>query len=169
MNKSYEQWARHWTAWVTERPALARGLRVTNTVLTDIGYVAYPLLLVLLWFFAPYLLVRCIVVPAVGFAVCTAVRSIANMPRPYEVFDIKPIVDKDTKGKSFPSRHTFCMFTIALSWFVWLPNVGAMLLVLACLLATIRVYAVVHFPRDVLAGAILAVVICVLGYYCIPW
>lgn len=158
-----------WTVWWRCRSGRVRALRAFNSVLTGIGYVVYPLLLVLLFVFARDLLLRCIAVPVVGFIICTVVRRFADLPRPYERLQISPLIPKDTKGRSFPSRHAFCMFTIACSWFLWQPVAGAVLFVLACLLAVIRVLGGVHFPRDVVAGAILAIVICVLGYCCVPW
>lgn len=147
----------------------ARALIGANAALTAIGYVAYPLLLVLVALFDRELLVRCIVVPAVGFAVCTVVRDVVNAPRPYEVTGRAPLIPKDTRGHSFPSRHTFCMFTIACTWLLWQPIVGCVLLVLACVMAAIRVRGGVHFLRDVIAGAALALAVCAIGYLLIPW
>lgn len=144
-------------------------LIIANRALTAIGYVAYPSLLVLLAIFDRGLLVRCIAVPAVGFIICTLIRNAVNAPRPYEVTGVPPRIPKDTRGRSFPSRHTFCMFTIACTWLVWQPIVGCVLLALACIMAAIRVIGGVHFLRDVLAGAGLAIALCAAGYLLIPW
>lgn len=152
-----------------EYPQAVRCLRAANAVLTGVGYVAYPTLLLLLALLAPGLLLRCLVIPAVGFAICTVMRSFVNAPRPYERLGAAPLIPKDTRGKSFPSRHAFCMFTIAYSWLVWQPAAGIILFAMACLLAAIRVLGGVHFPRDVVAGAILASIVCGVGYCCIPW
>lgn len=147
----------------------ARALIGANTALTAIGYVAYPLLLVLVALFDRALLVRCIVVPAVGFIACTIVRDAVDAPRPYEVTGAAPLIPKDTRGHSFPSRHTFCMFTIACTWLLWQPLVGGALLASSCAMAVIRVKGGVHFLRDVVAGAVLAIIICAIGYLAIPW
>lgn len=58
-------------------------------------------------------------------------------------------------GKSFPSRHTFSAFAIAASWFVASVPVAVVLLVAAGVLAVCRVLGGVHFPRDVVAGALI--------------
>lgn len=147
----------------------ARTLIAANTALTAIGYVAYPLLLVLLALFDRELLARCIAVPAAGFAICTVMRDVVNASRPYEVTGRPPLIPKDTRGHSFPSRHTFCMFTIACTWLLWQPIVGCALLALACVMAAIRVKGGVHFLRDVIMGAALALAVCAIGYLVIPW
>ena len=147
----------------------AQRLIRANAALTALGYVAYPLLLVLLALFDRDLLLRCIVVPAAGFAICAIIRTAVDASRPYEAGGPAPLIPKDAHGKSFPSRHTFCMFTIACTWLVFQPIVGGALLACACALALIRVKGGVHYPRDVTAGAALALAICAVGYLAIPW
>lgn len=149
-------------------PQTARLLAV-NKILTALGYVAYPALLVLLWFFAPWLLARCIAVPAAGFITVSAFRFLYNAPRPYELGAPQPPTGKLTQGKSFPSRHTFCMFMIACTWLVWKPIVGIILLGCGCIMAFVRVKLGVHFVRDVVAGALCAVAFSLIGYVLIPW
>ncbi|WP_165253320.1 phosphatase PAP2 family protein [Adlercreutzia sp. ZJ304] len=144
-------------------------LAQASKILTAIGYIAYPLLLVLLAIFDRQMLLRCIVVPAIGFVGVSIFRNIVNAPRPYEVNDTAPLIPKNTRGHSFPSRHTFSMFTIACTWMLYQPIVGTALLVLACAMAVIRVVGGVHFPRDVIVGAISAIVVCAAGYLLIPW
>lgn len=60
---------------------------------------------------------------------------------------------------SFPSGHTLIGFECGVS--IWLQNrrAGAAALILAFLLAFSRMYLFVHFPTDVLAGAVLGSVI----------
>ncbi|WP_251211849.1 phosphatase PAP2 family protein [Adlercreutzia murintestinalis] len=155
-------------------------LIAANRALTVVGYVAYPLLLVLLALFGRSLLLRCIVVPAVGFALCSIVRTTINAPRPYEAPGAPaPRIPKDTRGHSFPSRHTFCMVTIACTWLEWAVAtsgaawwaavVGGALVAASIAMAIMRVVGGVHFARDVVAGAALALVVCAVGYQAIPW
>lgn len=140
----------------------------TNKILTGVGYLAYPLLIVLLIIFEPELATRDIVVPASGFLAVSIMRSLVNAPRPYENGGPAPLIDKQTKGRSFPSRHTFCMFMIALTWFTWQPLigniVGSVLLICAVILAICRVKLRVHFPHDVVFAALLAFLFALVGY-----
>ncbi len=151
------------------RPRALAAVLGTNKALTLLGYICYPLLFVLLALFEPGLLVRCILVPGISFALVTLFRRGVNAERPYEQLDIDPLIKKETKGKSFPSRHTFSMFMIATTWLVWSPTVGALLLIASVLMACVRVVGGVHFPRDVIAGAVIALACAAVGYNLIPW
>ena len=145
-----------------------RTLVIANKVLTAIGYAMYPLLLVLLWLFDLPLLPECIAVPAAGFVTLSVFRYIYNAPRPYELGGPMPPTGKATKGKSFPSRHTFCMFMIACTWMLFQPIVGAVLLACGFFMAYVRVKLGVHFLRDVVAGALCAIAFSLIGYLIIP-
>lgn len=145
-------------------------LRLASKVLTVVGYVAYPLLLFLVAIEGAWAdLAKFIIVPAVGFAFLSVFRYLYNAPRPYEVLAIEPLIEKDTIGKSFPSRHTFSLMMIACSWLAWNVPIGIMLIICALIMATIRVIGGVHFPRDVVAGALFAAVCAIVGYMLIPW
>lgn len=153
-----------WTNPLRRNPKLVRALIWANSVLTALGYIAYPLLLVLLAIFAPDKIARAIIVPAISFVAVSIFRYIYNAPRPYEALAIDPLIKKDTHGKSFPSRHTFCMFMIAATWFYRQPLVGVILGISGCFMAVVRVLGGVHFPRDVIVGAIVAIACALIGY-----
>ena len=106
-----------------------------------------------------------ILVPAVSFALVTVFRRIINAPRPYEKFGIPPVIEKDTKGKSFPSRHVFSVFIIAVTIFYSHPGPGILIGLIGIAMAVIRVAGGVHEPRDVVAGAAIGILCGVVGYY----
>ena len=60
-------------------------------------------------------------------------------------------------GHSFPSGHTAS--GVAAAYALWLQNrkLGAPALVLAAFIAFTRLYLYVHFPTDVLGGAVLGI------------
>lgn len=153
------------------RPQATRVLLSANRLLTAAGYLLYPLLLILLAVQTRDLLLRGILVPAVSFVLLSAFRRIRNAPRPYEVYGIEPLIHKETRGKSFPSRHTFCMFLIASSWLLLHVNVwvGGLLMVAGIAMGTVRVLCGIHFPRDVIVGALAGIACAVIGYLLIPW
>lgn len=110
-------------------------------------------------------IIRVIIVPAVTFAGVSIFRKVYDAPRPYEVCDVKPLIPKDKKGQSFPSRHTVSAFAIAMACLyvnVWL---GVVTLILAVVVASTRVIARVHFVRDVVAGTAISVIVGIIGFW----
>lgn len=97
-------------------------------------------------------------VPAGVFIFVTLLREILNMPRPYEKYDIKPLMKKDTKGHSFPSRHTASVFIIAMTFLYAERWLGIVFLIFAFLISLTRFLAGVHFFRDILAGALISII-----------
>ena len=131
-----------------------RANRVTslNHVLTALVFCVYPLYLFMLFADKDPWLWRAILVPAVSFVGLSIVRKIINAPRPYEKFDMPPVLEKDTKGKAFPSRHVFSVFIIAMTIFYEHPGAGVMLGIIGLLLGIVRVLVGVHEPKDIAAG-----------------
>lgn len=79
--------------------------------------------------------------------------------RPFTRLHFTPLVWMPPHWKSFPSDHTTIGLTIACT-FLFLHNpLAPFLLVAASLVAVARVIAGVHYPSDVLAGAVLAGVV----------
>lgn len=96
-------------------------LRV-NHILTDVVYLIYPALLLYLVVCRDSRFWRVLLVPAVTFVLVSLFRKKFNAPRPYENWQVKPLIPKDTKGNSFPSRHVFSIYIIAMAaWYVWMP------------------------------------------------
>lgn len=136
-----------------------------NTYLTRAVYVVYPVLLAASVFVPGKSFWRVLFVTAGSFALVTVFRKICSARRPYEVWDAPPLIPKETKGNSFPSRHIFSVFIIAMSaFYVWRP-LGIVLAAAGVCLAVVRVIARVHFVRDVAAGAALGVGFGILGFF----
>lgn len=134
-----------------------KGLLLINKVLTALGYIMYPLLLLYTFFYKNEMCIPCILIPASGFILLSFIRKKINKKRPYEVLNITPIIKKDTKGNSMPSRHVFSLSIIACSWFVVSPMIGTILIICSILIAIIRVIGGVHYPSDVIVGMLCAI------------
>ncbi|MDO4976366.1 MAG: phosphatase PAP2 family protein [Eubacteriales bacterium] len=147
-----------------KHPTLFRILLLLNKLCTLAGYISYPLLIVILLYRGDHRGIPYVLIPGISFVLLSLFRDRVNKPRPYEILAINPLIKKDTLGHSFPSRHTFSIFLIATCWLGICPYVGFVLLVIAFLLACIRVIGGVHFPMDVFCGA-------VIGFVCgiLPW
>lgn len=132
------------------------------TLLTALGYAGF---LYILFRTKSPLLVRCTVVPAVGFIICTMVRGMLNWKRPYEVYEFEPIIHKETFGKSFPSRHVCSIFLIAMAFLQYDLSMAMVMALLGVILSILRVFGGVHFPKDVIAGALFGLISGAVGFY----
>jgi len=141
-------------------------VRVLNQVITYWVMLSYPALLVYFLMKRDPMLARAIIVPLDGFLILSVFRYLINRPRPYESLPIRQVIQKNTKGKSFPSRHVFSATVIAMTFLLWSPIgwYGIILLACAILLAAIRVVTGVHYLSDVCVGALFGVLVGVLGY-----
>ncbi len=162
--------------WYEHHPKAKKLTLLLNHWLPAIPFVCFPLLIVLLniqWFglfgsgtgrdildFMPQI-ARAILVPAVVFLFGTLLRAKLDRPRPYEQPGFTPLVEKETSGHSFPSRHALSAAVLAADWLYFYPPVGVGMLLIALAICVLRVLAGVHFIRDVVAGAVLGFV---LGY-----
>ena len=142
-------------------------LILVNDVITKALYITYPVVLVILAVLRDERLLRVILVPLISFGAVTLFRKVCNAKRPYEVWGDPPLIPKDTKGKSFPSRHVFSIFIIAMAVaYVCIPA-AVVILAAGVFLAAVRVIARVHFVRDVIAGAVIGIVVGWIGFFLI--
>ncbi len=110
---------------------------------------------------------KVILVPLTGFIIISLLRKVFNFERPYTKYNIRPLIIKQKVGESFPSRHTFSIAIIAMAFLYTNTILGIIMLMLMIFLAISRVIAGVHFARDVIGAAIIAVLWGVLGFYII--
>ena len=98
-----------------------------------------------------------LLVPATGFIVLSVIRKRMNWLRPYELGTFPPLLNREGKGSSMPSRHVFSAAIIStVAWGVN-PLLSVFGLSLALLLAGVRVLAGLHFIRDVVVGFLSAI------------
>ena len=75
--------------------------------------------------------------------------------RPFAVLqDVNQLIDSPMTSKSFPSDHSTIAFAIAFSLVFFRPRLGVFFLLAAIMVAWGRVFVGVHFPADVVAGAV---------------
>ena len=68
-------------------------------------------------------------------------------------------------SKSFPSGHTGCGIAASLSLFFYHKKAGIAALVFALIVAFSRMYLFLHFPTDVLMGAVIGIISAIISYY----
>lgn len=103
---------------------------------------------------------------AVGFLVGNCLlKNVIGRSRPCWIDPSVVLLIASPDDYSFPSGHTLASFESAVSILLCYRRWGIAALVLACLISFSRLYLFVHFPTDVLAGAVLGTGIAVLVHY----
>ncbi|MHB8765058.1 MAG: phosphatase PAP2 family protein [Deferrisomatales bacterium] len=94
---------------------------------------------------------------AVGLSAALFMRlkSRVARPRPYEVWADLPCLLPPPDQFSFPSGHTMTAFSVLGAFAVLAPASEAVFLPLALWIGASRVFLGVHYPTDVLVGALL--------------
>jgi len=148
-------------AYMEEHKGVMNAMIVVSKIVTCSVFVCYPLLLVYLFVKNGInaTLLKTIFVPGITFTIFSVIRKVINKPRPYEVWQVDPIIEKDTRGRSFPSRHLFSSCLIGMIFLAHFPAVGIVFLVGSVYLAIYRVLMGVHFIRDVVAGSAIGLVV----------
>ena len=152
--KNYQEWYQNISSRLTSHPPLLFLLRSFNRLMTVAMPLVYLILLV-----TTYLQLGLsqqvgiyLFIPASGFVILSLFRKKINHPRPYETWDIRPLLDKDSSGQSMPSRHVFSATIISMAYFHAWTLIGMILLICSGVLALVRVLGGVHYPKDVLVG-----------------
>ena len=166
--KNYQEWYNHIAGKIENKPFLLRLLRTFNRLMTVVMPIVYLTLLATTYLqqglgeqVGIYLFV-----PASGFVILSFLRKKTNAPRPYEVWEIVPLLDRDSPGQSMPSRHVFSATIISMACLHASLSVGVILLVFSALLGLVRVLGGVHFPKDVVVGYICGLVWGVIFFLC---
>lgn len=102
----------------------------------------------------------------VDLIACSAIlKPIVQRLRPYVLNTTVHLIVPPETEFSFPSGHTLFAFGAATIIFMYNKAVGAVLYVLAALIAFSRLYLYVHFPTDVICGAVFGIILAVISYH----
>ena len=88
-----------------------------------------------------------------------AIKNIVARERPCWIDNTVNLLIANPKDFSFPSGHTLASYEATVTIFLFNKKVGIPALILATLIGFSRLYLFVHFPTDVLGGAILGALI----------
>ena len=166
--KNYQEWYDHIASKIENKPIFLRLLRTFNRFMTVVMPMIYLTLLATtylqqglgkqVWIY--------VFIPASGFVILSFLRKKINAPRPYEEWDIKPLLDRDSPGQSMPSRHVFSATIISMACMHASLPIGMICLTLSAFLGLVRVLGGVHYPKDVVVGYICALVWGVIFFLC---
>jgi len=93
------------------------------------------------------------------------IKNLVARPRPCWIDESINLLISNPKDFSFPSGHTLASFEAAITILLFNRKWGIVALITAILVGISRMYLFVHFPTDVLAGAVLGTVIATLVYF----
>ena len=86
------------------------------------------------------------------------VKGFIPASRPFEINGRAPLTFTFPDSGSFPSGHSAFVFAMAIAVFLHNKRLGIVYLILAMLVGLGRIFANVHFPVDILMGAILGAI-----------
>lgn len=94
-----------------------------------------------------------------AWVVAEIIKVIVKAPRPFIVFpEISPLFLHGGYD-SFPSGHATVFFALATTLYQYHKVVGICFFVFAILIALSRVVSGIHFPGDIVVGAIIGIII----------
>ena len=130
----------------------------TMTAVTFLGgAVIWAIIGVVLLFFKKHRICGAYVISAVILSILVGeflIKPMVMRERPFLVNDF-PIIISPPSGSSFPSTHTFLSFAAAIVLFKYRRWAGLAGLGFAALTGFSRLYLYVHYPTDVITGAVL--------------
>lgn len=87
------------------------------------------------------------------------VKNLIPSIRPFHLNGVDPLTLTTPQDGAFPSTHTASAFAIAVTIFLHDKKVGFLYLVMAGLVGTARILAHVHYPVDIIAGAVIGTMV----------
>ncbi len=96
-----------------------------------------------------------------------AIKPIVDRIRPFEADPglLAAVLIKLPWDASFPSGHTAASFASSTAVLCCNKRLGIPMLILAFLIGISRLYLCVHFPTDVIFGALIGTVLGIVGYF----
>lgn len=86
------------------------------------------------------------------------IRKFWPRNRPFLSHQVVQLIAKDAE-KSFPSGHAAALFAIATAIYFYDKRLGRVLFIITILISLARVIAGVHYPTDIIGGAVLGIVV----------
>ena len=144
-----------------QKPKAVKALVFVEKTLVGVSMAAYAALVfyALFWLTSEWKNALCVLgFPAACLVAVSLLRKLFGRKRPYEK-GVAPLVEKNSTGNSFPSRHTACAFVIATVVAAYFPLGGGILYGVGTGIAFFRFLFGHHYPTDLLGGITLGILL----------
>jgi len=91
------------------------------------------------------------------FIVGSLIRFLWFRQRPFVTENFVPLIYQNPAEAAFPSGHALFYFAVSTGVFLYNKKVGILFYIASALIAISRVYVGVHWPLDILVGALLGI------------
>ena len=89
--------------------------------------------------------------------IAEVIKFFVARPRPFSVLNIQPLIDANGVNASMPSGHMAFYFALAIAVFFLNKKMGLYFGGAAILMGVARIFAGIHWPMDILVGAIIGI------------
>ncbi len=88
--------------------------------------------------------------------ITTVIRFFYHHPRPFDVLAVNQLIPES--GYSFPSGHAAFYFALSTGVYLYNKKNSIAFFVISALMGIARIFAGVHWPADILGGALVGIV-----------
>jgi len=121
-----------------------------------------PIILFIVWFFsaaAKKVALRAVLAGGIGLIIAKIIGPALNRPRPFETSGVNEFLFH-RPDYSFPSDHAILLFAMAFSFlFSGYKRLAIFMFILAFVIIASRIAVGVHYPSDIIAGALIGLII----------
>ena len=91
------------------------------------------------------------------FVLVEVIRWLWFRPRPFVTLNFVPLINQSAKEASFPSGHASFYFALSTIVYCYNKKAGILFFIASALIVIARVFVGIHWPSDILAGAVLGI------------
>lgn len=150
--------------WINDGAAMFAFMNPLMLFLSKYAVVFFMIGAFIYWFTRAHanrrMITQALLSALIGFTISWILGKLFYRDRPFVDHDVMQLVHHEANA-SFPSNHALGAFVIAMTIWLFRRRDGWIWLILASGIAIARVWTGVHYPTDVLAGAILGILIAV--------